>query len=65
MERLLKEVEVAALLGLKVKTIQRWRFEGRGPEFRKLGGGAVRYSAEALAEWVRAQPAGGDAVERK
>ncbi len=61
MARFLNEKQVSEMLGLRVKTLQRWRLENRGPEFRKLGG-AVRYDAAALARWVESQPAGGDTV---
>lgn len=40
--RLLKEREVAQFLNLKVATLRRWRWSGRGLPFLKLGG-AVRY----------------------
>ena len=40
--RLLSERELAPLLCVSVKTLQRWRWERRGPTYRKLGS-AVRY----------------------
>lgn len=51
--------EVEELTGLRVKTLQRWRFEKRGPPFVRLGK-CVRYSAEALRRWIDSQPGGGD-----
>ena len=39
---LLTEIDVAQILNLKVSTLRRWRWAGKGPHFRKLGG-AVRY----------------------
>ena len=49
--RLLNETEAAAMLGLKPATLRRWRWEGRGPRFRKIGG-AVRYRPEDLTIFV-------------
>ena len=40
--RLLKEREAAQFLTLKVATLRRWRWYGRGPRYLKLGG-AIRY----------------------
>jgi len=58
--RLLTEQEVSALIAIAPKTLQRWRVEGRGPKYRKLGNAAarssaVRYEAEAVEAWLRAQ----------
>lgn len=55
------EFEAAEVLNLSVRTLRRWRFVGRGPQFRKLGA-SVRYPVADLLEWVNASPAGaGDA----
>jgi uncharacterized protein YjcR len=34
---LLREKEVAEYLGVSPKTLQAWRFRGRGPVYRKIG----------------------------
>lgn len=34
---LLTEAEVAELLGVRPKTLARWRWQGQGPIFRKIG----------------------------
>lgn len=47
MEQLLKPEAAATLLGLSAKTLARWRWAGRGPRYRKIGG-AVRYSESDL-----------------
>lgn len=55
--RLLNEHEAAGYLGLAVATLRRWRWSGDGPEHIKLGparGSAVRYSPQALAEFIAA-----------
>ena len=44
----------AEFLGLKRRTLEKWRCTGCGPRFRKLGG-AVVYSLRELETWVEAQ----------
>ena len=39
----ISEIELAAYWGISPKTIQRWRTEGRGPDYVKFGK-CVRYS---------------------
>jgi len=56
-QRLLNEHEAAAYLGLAVATLRRWRWSGDGPNHVKLGpakGAAVRYTPQALADFVTA-----------
>ena len=48
---LLKEQEAANLLNLKVATLRRWRWEGRGPRFLKIEG-AIRYDPDALRAYL-------------
>lgn len=50
-QRLIREREAAAILGLAVKTLQRWRWEGRGPRFHKIGA-AVRYDIAELERFI-------------
>lgn len=48
----------ACYLGLSPKTLNRWRIEGRGPNFRRFGGpirGPVRYHKNDLDKWAEAQ----------
>jgi excisionase family DNA binding protein len=47
----LKEFEAAEYLGLKQNTLTRWRWEGRGPRFYKVGG-AIRYKLADLEAFV-------------
>jgi predicted DNA-binding transcriptional regulator AlpA len=56
--KFLTEKQVAEMLGLSIKTLQRWRLFGEGPEWRKFGT-AVRYPADALLAWVDSAPHGG------
>jgi hypothetical protein len=48
---LLREHDAAALLALKPTTLRRWRLEGKGPRFRKIGR-AVRYHLDDLASFI-------------
>lgn len=56
--KFLTEKQVAEIMGLSVKTLQRWRLFGEGPEWRKFGT-AVRYPADALEAWIANAPHGG------
>ena len=49
--QLLTEDETADLLGLKRKTLARWRWQGKGPAFRKIGR-KVRYAHHDLEEYL-------------
>lgn len=46
--------DAAEALDVQEKTLARWRWEGRGPRFVKVGR-AVRYRACDLAAWVEAR----------
>lgn len=50
---LVNEHEAAKLLGLRVTTLRRWRWAGRGPAYRKIGG-AVRYHLADLSAFADA-----------
>jgi len=58
MPRLLSEQQVEQFYGLKVRTLQRWRLESRGPRYRKLHG-LVRYDVRDLDAWIASAPGGG------
>lgn len=47
----LTERDVAALLAISTKTLQRWRWLGGGPPYRKLGH-AVRYRRADVEAWA-------------
>ena len=55
----LTEAEVEALTGLRVKTLQRWRYLNQGPRFVRLGR-CVRYPAADLRCWIDRQAGGGE-----
>ena len=48
---LLKERDVAAMLNIKVVTLRRWRWQGVGPRFLKLGS-AVRYDSSDVESFI-------------
>jgi excisionase family DNA binding protein len=58
MGRLLSTAEAAALLGLSRRTLEKWRYERRGPAYRALGSRRVRYDEDDLRAWVDSQPEG-------
>ena len=50
---LVNEVEAAEFLRLKVATLRRWRWAGKGPSFVKVGA-AVRYDPQDLSSFIEA-----------
>lgn len=50
--RLLNEKEAAVMLGISVKTLQKWRYLGIGVPFVKVGR-LVRYKVECILEYMR------------
>ena len=53
LETLVTERAAAKVLCVKVATLRRWRWAGKGPRFRKIGG-AVRYALSDLQAYVEA-----------
>lgn len=50
---LFRETQAAKLLNVSVKTLQRWRCEGVGPRFVKVGARAVRYVRADLITFIQ------------
>ncbi len=50
-DRLLTPDAAGAVLGIARQTLARWRVEGKGPPFVKLGG-RVAYRAATLNAWL-------------
>ena len=50
-EALVTEGEAASLLRVSLTSVRRWRREGRGPVYRKIGR-SVRYRKEDLADFI-------------
>lgn len=48
---LLTPKEAAAFLKMSEKTLEKWRSNGTGPKFRKLGHRTVRYQQSDLSNW--------------
>jgi len=60
--RLLTEQELAELIGVPRKTLQRWRLYNKGPRWRRLGGeqrGLIRYRLVDVLKWLESRPSGG------
>lgn len=49
---LLPPAQTAELLGVGIKTLERWRSQGEGPRFVKLSPGTVRYRAVDLNAFI-------------
>ncbi|WP_281775882.1 helix-turn-helix domain-containing protein, partial [Bifidobacterium ruminantium] len=51
MERLYTPAQVSQMLGVSVKTLEKWRWERRNLPYVKLGA-AVRYRESDLERWI-------------
>lgn len=51
MSRLVTERDASELLGVSMRTLQKWRLHGNGPPFVKLGH-AVRYDVTDLETYI-------------
>lgn len=49
--RLVTERDASELLGVSMRTLQKWRLQGKGPSFVKLGH-AVRYDVRDLEAYI-------------
>jgi predicted site-specific integrase-resolvase len=54
---LLRPADVAQRLGKTIRTLTRWRAEGRGPEFIRVEG-EIRYPEHELTAWLTANKSG-------
>lgn len=59
-ERLLKDVEVAPILGVSPATLRSWRSRGHGPPFTMLGKRSPRYLHSEVMAYVRKRMVYGD-----
>jgi predicted DNA-binding transcriptional regulator AlpA len=62
LKRFLNEKELEAMLGVRVKTLQRWRLRGAGPKYKKLVG-AVRYDIADVEAWIQNSSSGGEGLQ--
>ena len=51
-DRYISRERLAAMLDCSPKTIDKWRFFGRGPTPTKLPTGAIRYHIDAVRAWI-------------
>lgn len=61
-ERLLNSTEAAEFLNLKRHTLAKWRVEGKGPRYIKMGEGKtspIMYTRAALTQWLDDHTVGG------
>ena len=62
MSELLTTEEAAKAVGVSSMTMRRYRTNGGGPPFIRMGPKLIRYSAESLRAWVASrESASGDA----
>lgn len=54
MGRLLSTPELAGRLDVSPRTLEKWRYERRGPAYKKVGG-AVRYDEDDVVAWLEAR----------
>src|SRR6516165_585618 len=48
----LNEKELSALLKVSPRTVQRWRENGQGPPFSRIGTRSIRYSLKSCRTWA-------------
>jgi predicted DNA-binding transcriptional regulator AlpA len=51
-DQLVDDNTVAAVIGMSVTTIRKWRYLAQGPPWVKVGLKSVRYRVGALREWL-------------
>jgi predicted DNA-binding transcriptional regulator AlpA len=51
-DKYLNEEELSALLKVSTRTIQRWRLNGDGPPFIRVGARSIRYSLYSCKTWA-------------
>ena len=55
--KLYTKEEVAEFIGIHVRTVDKWRKEGRGPRFIEIEGATIRCRRDDLMEWIDEQTA--------
>ena len=53
---LINEQRVSEITGIKIRTLRKWRLQGRGPAVRRVEGRLVRYSLRDVESWMLGQP---------
>jgi excisionase family DNA binding protein len=62
-EKLMTSVELAGMMGVHRSTPKKWRREGRGPRYLKLGK-SVRYALTDVQAWLNAHIVTSTTTER-
>ena len=55
--QMLDKVQVARVLAVSIAALRRWRREGRGPEFTRLGR-CIRYNVKSIECWLAENSSG-------
>ena len=50
-----RPAEAASLLSVSLSLLKKWRVQGGGPRFVRLGGRAIGYRRADLSDWIAAQ----------
>ncbi len=50
-----RPVEAACLLSVSLSLLKKWRVQGDGPRFVRLGGRAIGYRRADLSDWIAAR----------
>lgn len=58
--RVLFTEDVARMVGCSAATIERMRYEGRGPKWIRVGARNIVYREEAVLAWLAEQEQGGE-----
>lgn len=58
--RVLFTEDVARMIGCSAATVERMRYEGRGPKWVRIGTRSIVYLEEAVLEWLRQEQQGGE-----
>ncbi len=62
-DRLLNHKDTAAHLGVSERTLERWRMEGHGPAFVRVGPRRLGYRESVLDAWTDSRTYGSRAAE--
>lgn len=54
-EELLTPSEVAEMLGVKLRTLEAWRYRGGGPQYIRISHRCIRYRPEDVRNWLKAR----------
>lgn len=61
---LLTQAHVARRLGVSVRTMRRWRAQGMGPDWLRVGKQAVMFREDDVGRWIMRQRVKGERLQR-